>query len=187
MRALPNVIAVLRALAVAPVVVLIDRPDGALAALVLFALAATSDAVDGPLARRVGATSALGTFLDPLADKVLVLGTLGALVAHGTVDPLVVAVIFVREAIVTAARALAVVQGRSIGSSAYGKAKATLQAIAVGGQLLVPVLPGVELAPAAAAALALTSGVTVVTGLGIIRRAFAAAATAPAAAHADAR
>jgi CDP-diacylglycerol--glycerol-3-phosphate 3-phosphatidyltransferase len=173
MRALPNVISVARALAVVPVVLLLDRPSAATAALVVFAVAAASDAIDGPLARRLGAATRSGAFLDPLADKILVLGTLLALLARSAVDPLVVAVILVREPVVTAVRALAVLRGRSVRSSPYGKAKAALQSVAVGGQLVAFAFPDLGAAPAADTILAVAAAMTVMTGAGIIRRGLA--------------
>jgi cardiolipin synthase len=91
---LPNVISLLRLLAVIPVVfLLLQREFGW--ALVLFALAGLSDGLDGFLAKQYGWQSQLGGILDPLADKVLlmasilVLGTLSLVPAW-----LVVAVIF---------------------------------------------------------------------------------------------
>ncbi|MBI2324339.1 MAG: CDP-alcohol phosphatidyltransferase family protein, partial [Chloroflexi bacterium] len=81
MRWIPNAISILRALASIPVVLLV-APGTALLALALFSAAALTDALDGALARKLRASSALGAFLDPLADKVLVLGTLGGLLAR---------------------------------------------------------------------------------------------------------
>ncbi len=59
-------------------------------------LAMITDRIDGMLARRYG-TSAVGTFLDPLADKLMVLGAMGALVANGFVWWVPVVLIAARE------------------------------------------------------------------------------------------
>lgn len=171
MRALPNAIAVGRALAVVPVVLLLDDPAAATAALVVFGLAAATDAVDGPLARRLGAVTRLGAFLDPLADKILVLGTLLALLGHGAVDAWVVAVIFGREALATGLRGVAAGRGVSIEASAYGKAKTVLQAAAVAGLLLALAIPTAEIVTAAGVTLAAAVALTVASGLDLVLRA----------------
>src|SRR5205823_2695607 len=78
---LPNALSAARALLVIPVIGLIATGDASLA-LAVFVIAAVTDALDGPLARRRGATT-FGAALDPLADKILVVGTLAALAARG--------------------------------------------------------------------------------------------------------
>lgn len=74
-RHLPNLITGLRLVLAAPVVWLLLQ-GRYLEAFVLFAVAGVSDLVDGFLARRFGWTSRLGSILDPLADKALVVGAL---------------------------------------------------------------------------------------------------------------
>jgi cardiolipin synthase len=99
-RDIPNIISLLRLLAVIPVVyLLLEHQYGS--ALVLFAVAGISDGLDGYLAKRYGWRSRLGGILDPLADKVLlvacflVLGTLSLIPAW-----LVVAAVF-RDLLIT--------------------------------------------------------------------------------------
>jgi len=71
-RHIPNIISILRILLVIPVVMLLlDQRYGA--ALLLFAIAGISDGVDGFLAKRFGWQSRLGSILDPLADKLLLI------------------------------------------------------------------------------------------------------------------
>ncbi|MCY0884536.1 MAG: CDP-alcohol phosphatidyltransferase family protein, partial [Firmicutes bacterium] len=65
--------------------------------LAVFVLAGLTDFADGRLARRLGRTTRLGAYLDPLADKVLVLGTAAALVAGGRLSAWVYLVVLVRE------------------------------------------------------------------------------------------
>ena len=173
MRSLPNAISTLRALSFVAVVALL-APETAVIALVVFSLAALTDAVDGPLARRLGATSALGAFLDPLADKILVLGTLGGLLARGGVDALPVALILAREIGVTGVRTVAARRGIVIGSNVYGKAKAVLQGAAVFGQILVLAWPVAALAPLADVVLWAAALATVLTGVDVARRAVSA-------------
>jgi len=118
-----------RALAALPIAWLILTGDRALA-LGLFLIAAASDAADGWLARRSGQT-ARGAFLDPLADKILVVLTLAALAIAGTGWPVTLVTLGVaaREALVTALR-------MRVGSSAmpadrWGKWKTAAQMIGV--------------------------------------------------------
>lgn len=69
-RDIPNILTFLRILLVAPIVVLLVKERYA-SAMVLFAIAGVSDGLDGYLAKRNGWITRLGSFLDPLADKVL--------------------------------------------------------------------------------------------------------------------
>lgn len=81
---IPNLLTGLRLLLVAPIVLLLL--DGRHApALALFALAGLSDGLDGWLARRYGWQSRLGGYLDPLADKALMVGTFAALAWTGKI------------------------------------------------------------------------------------------------------
>jgi len=170
-QALPNAISLARALAVVPVLMLLAEAATILASLAVFCVAALTDAVDGPLARRIGATSRLGAFLDPLADKVLVLGTLVALWDRGAVDAWVVLLILGRDLLVTAVRGLAAGRGMAVEASAYGKVKAVVLAIAVAGLLLAVALPSAELAALAAVVLAAALGLTLASGVDVVVRA----------------
>lgn len=186
MRALPNAITLVRAASAFAVVSLLAA-EAALAALLVFACAAVTDALDGALARRLRATSALGAFLDPLADKVLVLGTLGGLVARGGVDPLPVGLILVREIAVTGLRALAAARGATVGSNAFGKAKAGLQGTAVGGQIAALAWPALALGATADALLWAAAVMTLLTGGEIAQRAATSIGAGPGRVRAHAR
>src|SRR5437868_7853043 len=70
-------------------------------ATAVFCVAMTTDWLDGRLARRHGHTSSVGTLLDPIADKILVLAALVMLVGQGVVPAWMVAAIVVREVLVT--------------------------------------------------------------------------------------
>lgn len=122
-------VAVARALAVVPIIWAIASDQRAVA-LAVFLAAAVSDALDGWLARRSGTLGARGAFLDPLADKVLVLGTLVALVfAPNAGWPLAVATIAIwaRELIVLVARASAVTRDITLSADRLAKAKTVLE------------------------------------------------------------
>jgi CDP-diacylglycerol---glycerol-3-phosphate 3-phosphatidyltransferase len=98
---------------------------------VLGALLAVSDGVDGWLARRQGATRS-GAFLDPLADKVVVLGALFALVAKGIVWWFPVVLIAVREVAMSVYRSVMGRQGVSVPARGSAKLKTLLQDVAIG-------------------------------------------------------
>jgi CDP-diacylglycerol---glycerol-3-phosphate 3-phosphatidyltransferase len=124
----------LRALAVPVVVVLFtwSFPGHAYWATAVFCVAMTTDWFDGRLARRHGRTSPLGSLLDPIADKVLVLGTLVMLVGERVVPAWMVAAIVVREVLITGLRQAAIERGIVIAARDLGKLKTWAQAIAAG-------------------------------------------------------
>jgi CDP-diacylglycerol--glycerol-3-phosphate 3-phosphatidyltransferase len=112
-----------------------------------FALSCT-DGVDGWLARRHGTTRS-GAFLDPLADKFLVLGAMFALVIDGRFWWLPVALITIREVGISLYRSWVARQGVSVPARPLGKAKTVVQDLAVGAALLPTIgdhTPGIAVA-----------------------------------------
>jgi CDP-diacylglycerol--glycerol-3-phosphate 3-phosphatidyltransferase len=106
--------------------------DGASWTAVSFWIAlCITDGIDGNLARRMGTTRS-GAFLDPLADKVLVLGTMFALVANDTFWWPAVAIITVREVGVMGLRSFWGRKGLAIPATSMAKAKTVVQEVAVG-------------------------------------------------------
>lgn len=126
----------LRALLVPVIIALVLAAPGSMAArvwaTVLFTLAAFSDLLDGYLARRWRFQSALGGFLDTTADKLLVSGTLLALVEIGRVSTWIAFLIIGRELILLALKGVVAAGGGDVDPSSWGKWKATIQFIAVG-------------------------------------------------------
>jgi CDP-diacylglycerol---glycerol-3-phosphate 3-phosphatidyltransferase len=119
-------------IALAPValgMILLDLSSWPLVAL-WFVLTST-DSLDGYLARKQGTTRS-GAFLDPLADKILALGGLWAMVVAGRFWWLPVALITVREGVISAFRSYWGRQGRAVQASSLAKAKTFLQFGAVG-------------------------------------------------------
>jgi len=104
-------------------------------ATAVFCVAMATDFFDGRLARRHGRTSPLGSLLDPIADKVLVLGALVMLVGLGVVPGWMVALIVVREVLITGLRQAAIERGVVLAARDLGKLKTWAQALAaaVGG------------------------------------------------------
>jgi CDP-diacylglycerol--glycerol-3-phosphate 3-phosphatidyltransferase len=156
-----------RMLAVAPIVLLLQARDeqSATWAFLIFCLAALSDAVDGRLARRMGQVTRLGTFLDPLADKLLVIGTLIPLQALGLVPAWILVVIVARELAVTNLRAIASARGYSVGASASGKVKTIFQTCAAAGLLLLLAIPSLPLAYLAYSLLGAAVALTIFSGV----------------------
>lgn len=163
----PNLLTLARAAAAVPVALLVLRgePWAAALALAVFALAALSDLADGALARRQGSTTDLGAFLDPLADKILVTGSLAALALSGVVPAWVVLIVIVREVLVTVRRGTPGARGAGIAVRWAGKAKAVAQDIAIAGLLLNLAVPMPLLAMTASLALAVAVVLTIVSGL----------------------
>ena len=130
----PNAITLARMLVVPVVVwlILADFANHARWAAVAYGIAAATDSLDGYLARRHrGWSSVGGVFLDPLADKLLVMGALIALVEQSRVSAWVVLVIVAREFAVTGLRLVAAGDSRVIGASQLGKLKAFSQNVMI--------------------------------------------------------
>jgi CDP-diacylglycerol--glycerol-3-phosphate 3-phosphatidyltransferase len=84
------------------------------------------------MARRYGYTSAVGSLLDPIADKVLVLAALVMLIEQGVIPAWMVAAIVVREVLITGLRQAAVERGVVLAARDLGKLKTWAQAVAAG-------------------------------------------------------
>jgi CDP-diacylglycerol--glycerol-3-phosphate 3-phosphatidyltransferase len=125
----PNVLTVLRILLVPVLVVaLLDQtPNGDLLAAIVFAVASMTDAIDGWLARRRRSITTFGKLMDPLADKLLVIGALLTLVSLGRLAAWVAMVIIAREFAVTVLRMAASQQGVVTPARALGKVKTVMQ------------------------------------------------------------
>lgn len=126
---LPNAITLSRLVMTVVFVVAVsaDHAGGHLLALVMFCLAATSDWLDGFLARRLGLVTPLGKLLDPLADKILVCTGFVFLSVEGLCPVWATALIIGREFLVTGLRQIAVEAGQVLAADRLGKWKTTFQ------------------------------------------------------------
>ena len=143
---LPNALTTVR-VGVVPLVmylVLSDRPSALLWATAVFTAAALTDLLDGYLARRWGQVTTFGKVIDPLADKLLVLGALLALLPLGRVSPWLAFLLLGREFAVTTMRVLAAAEGRAVSARSLGKQKTIVQMVGIGALILHRV---VELGP----------------------------------------
>jgi CDP-diacylglycerol--glycerol-3-phosphate 3-phosphatidyltransferase len=130
---LPNLLTLGR-IAVIPLVLwLLDRgtPKDCVLATIVYSLAAITDLLDGYLARRMNIESLLGKFLDPLADKLLVMATLVWMVPMGRIGEWAVILLLAREISITALRGIASSEGIVIGAGDGGKSKTALQMIGI--------------------------------------------------------
>lgn len=137
-----NAVTLLR-VALVPVIAVLLWMDGDAArwwAAGVFAVAALSDSVDGWVARRLAGSTRWGQLADPLADKALVIATLGILAVGGELSWLVVAVVVVREVAVTVQRSVLAARGIVMPASIYGKVKTVSQLVAIT-LYLVPTAP----------------------------------------------
>src|SRR5690242_2273141 len=96
----------------------------------VFCAAMSTDWFDGRIARRSGRTSSLGSLLDPVADKLLVLATLIVLIDQGVFPAWMVAAIVARELLITGLRQAAIERGVVIAARDLGKLKTWSQALA---------------------------------------------------------
>jgi CDP-diacylglycerol--glycerol-3-phosphate 3-phosphatidyltransferase len=134
--ALPNLLSLLR-IGLVPVLVIVlfwsGPPARALAGF-LFLVACITDFFDGWVARRQGVTTALGQFLDPLADKLIVVSVLIMLAAmppEPRVPAWMAVVIAVRELAVTGLRGIASQHGMVLAADELGKYKMIFQMFAL--------------------------------------------------------
>jgi CDP-diacylglycerol---glycerol-3-phosphate 3-phosphatidyltransferase len=130
---IPNLLTMGR-VAIIPVVLwLLDRgsPSDCLVAAWVYSAAALTDLLDGYLARRLNVVSVLGQFLDPLADKLLVMASLVWLVPLGRIPEWAVVLLLGRELSVTGLRSIASSSGLVIAAGGGGKTKTALQMIGI--------------------------------------------------------
>jgi CDP-diacylglycerol--glycerol-3-phosphate 3-phosphatidyltransferase len=148
---LPNKLTIIRICLVPPMMVFVVFDFGLgvwanLIAMALFSIASITDMFDGKIARKRGLVTNFGKFLDPLADKFLVLGALVSmcLVAqndvYGKLLLLGTAIVIFRELAVTSLRLIAnKADGAVIAANIFGKIKTTLQIVFINVALFEPV------------------------------------------------
>ena len=129
----PNALTLFRILLVPVVVVALleETRSASVIAAIVFALAASTDGLDGYLARSRQTVTAFGRVMDPIADKLLIVAALISLVSLDRVAPWVAMVIIAREFAVSGLRIWAGQQGVTIASSVLGKLKTVCQVAAI--------------------------------------------------------
>ncbi len=141
----PNVLTVIRILLVPVLVVALlgNTSGGDLLAAIVFAVASLTDAIDGYLARSRNWVTTFGKLMDPIADKLLIIAALVALVSLGRLEAWVAMVIIAREFAVTVLRVAAgAQQGVVIPASSFGKLKTATQVTMVMALIALDGRPG---------------------------------------------
>jgi CDP-diacylglycerol---glycerol-3-phosphate 3-phosphatidyltransferase len=130
---LPNLLTMGRILVIPLVLWLLDQgtPKDCVYAALVYSAAAITDLLDGMLARRMGIVSVLGKFLDPLADKLLVMAALVWMVPMGRIPEWAVVLLLAREISITALRSIASSEGLIISAGGGGKNKTALQMVGI--------------------------------------------------------
>lgn len=138
---LPNKLSMLRILMIPVFVILalMNAPAAQYAAVGVFVLAAITDALDGHIARKNGLVTNFGKFIDPIADKLLVMSALIVLVERGRMPGWVCIVMLAREFAISGFRLVAVGTGKVIAAGILGKIKTVTQMIAVIALLLTAI------------------------------------------------
>lgn len=99
--------------------------------LIVFAIASFTDILDGNIARKRGLVTTFGKFMDPLADKLLVLSAFVLLSAHGQVPSWITIVILARELAITGFRTIAASKGVILAAGKSGKIKTVTQMMTI--------------------------------------------------------
>jgi CDP-diacylglycerol---glycerol-3-phosphate 3-phosphatidyltransferase len=135
---LPNILTLLRIASIPVIAAILLSPSksAGLWAAAIFAIASITDWLDGYLARRMGIVTVFGKFLDPIADKLIVMSVLIMILPYGRAPAWMVLIILGREIIITGLRGLASTEGIIIPASNLGKFKTIFQIVAILGLLL---------------------------------------------------
>ncbi|MBX3021335.1 MAG: CDP-diacylglycerol--glycerol-3-phosphate 3-phosphatidyltransferase [Bdellovibrionales bacterium] len=163
---LPMVLTYARA-ATAPVILGILMSGWAYAgwtSAILFILSSLTDWLDGALARKYGVESNMGRFMDPIADKILVLGAIVMLLSMGRVDPMMVFLMLGRDIFIGGIRAVAASNNQIIAAKPFGKWKTAFQMVAIPCLLIYEPLFGVPLGDIGYYMLWVSVGLSLISG-----------------------
>ncbi|BBA70323.1 CDP-diacylglycerol--glycerol-3-phosphate 3-phosphatidyltransferase [Geobacter sulfurreducens] len=135
---LPNILTLVRIALIPVMAVLLLSPskEAGFWAAAVFAIASITDWLDGYLARKMEIVTVFGKFLDPIADKLMVMAALIMVLPFGRIPAWMVLVILGREIIITGLRGIASTEGIVIPASDLGKFKTIFQIVAILGILL---------------------------------------------------
>lgn len=113
------------------VVMMLNIPSKFLIACLIFIVASATDAMDGHIARKYNLVTDFGKFMDPLADKLLVIAALTSMIEFDLVAAWMVFIIVARELTVSILRAIAAADGKVIAASGGGKLKTITQMLSI--------------------------------------------------------
>ena len=136
---LPNKLSIIRVALIPVIVILLYQQSDAcrIIAGALFIIASLTDFLDGYIARKYNLVTNFGKFIDPVADKLLVLTILIMLLHRGQTEAWIIIIILCRELAVDGLRLVAVTQGKVIAASPFGKIKTTCQMIMITASILL--------------------------------------------------
>ena len=136
---LPNKLSIARAVCIPVIVVLLYLQDPAcrIVAGIVFILACITDFLDGRIARSRNLVTDFGKFIDPVADKLLVLTTMIMLIHLQLMPAWVVIIVICRELSVDGLRMVAVTQGKVIAAGPLGKWKTACQMVLISVMLIL--------------------------------------------------
>jgi len=140
---LANIITILRIILVPIflIILLTKLENKEIVAFSIFVIASFSDILDGYIARKYNQITSLGKFLDPLADKFLIIGALIALFMIGTIELWIVLLIVIREIFITSFRYYLMIKNILLSASFLGKIKTFFQIISIATLLIYNVFP----------------------------------------------
>ena len=169
---LPNGLTIIRILAIPIILFLLFYPEWIcrLITTLFFLLVAVTDTLDGYLARRRKMVTTLGKFLDPLADKLLIVAALIALIPARGIPAWMVIVIVGREISVTGLRGIAVSQGLVISASTLGKHKTVFQVASISLLILNGNYFSIQLQQVGMGLLWIAMGLAVISGADYFKR-----------------
>lgn len=121
------------------ILALLPVPGAQYAAIAVFVLASITDALDGHIARKKGLVTNFGKFIDPIADKLLVMSAMVVLVERGRMPGWVCIVMLAREFAISGFRLVAAGTGKVIAAGILGKIKTVTQMIAIIALLLTAI------------------------------------------------
>ena len=169
---LPNGLTIIRILAIPIILFLLFYPERIcrLITTLFFLLVAMTDTLDGYFARRRGLVTTLGKFLDPLADKLLIVSALIALISARGIPTWMVIVIIGREISVTGLRGIALAQGIVISASTLGKYKTVFEFASITFLILNGNYFSIELHQVGMGLLWIAMGLAVISGIDYFKK-----------------
>lgn len=148
---LPNKLTVLRVVLIPVYLVFLlcfNIPNHMIWALIVFAAASITDMLDGRIARKNNLVTTFGKFLDPLADKLLVMTALICFAFERWIDPIAVVIILGREFMVTGLRLVVANEGVVVAAGIWGKLKTAFTMIALIAIMFLQIIfPGTKGSP----------------------------------------
>lgn len=130
---LPNKLTLFRIILIPVLIIFMYLPISSkyLISLIIFIIAAITDALDGNIARKYNLITDFGKFMDPLADKLLVIAALICMIETSLVPGWIVLIIISRELSVSIMRAIAAADGKVIAAGTSGKLKTIVQMVSI--------------------------------------------------------